>query len=170
MLVHSVWVRLGRGSSNFFFCLFIALQNQGKKGSRSCQLILFLILPDLQYQEEAEKGGRGNVLVPGQSIACETSPPWLVSAQIDNGTVKASAASAFAAEVLLGALPAPAPRYGHRPPSCPPAGSKQGLPQGHPSLGPAGAAQGPPRRYGSRRPGVPQRAEHAVPRTQSLPS
>lgn len=134
-----------------------------------------LILPDLQYQEEAEKGGRGNVLVPGQSIACETSPPWLVSAQIDNGTVKASAASAFAAEVLLGALPAPAPRCRHRPPSCPPGGAKLGAVPGPPisgtSWGCPGSATGaqlPAPRQGKLPAGVPRCAEHAVPRTQPL--
>lgn len=54
MLVHRVWVRLGPDSNHLFSCLFIALQNQGKKGSRSCQSILFLIFLVLQYQNEAK--------------------------------------------------------------------------------------------------------------------
>lgn len=91
-------MRLGPGSSNLFFYIFFAPQNQGKKASESCQPIVFLIFPIPPYQKEAEKGGRGISLVPGQSVACETSPPRLVSAQINNRRVKASAASAFAAD------------------------------------------------------------------------
>lgn len=154
MLAHRVWVRLDPSSSNLFPWLFIALQNQSKKGSKSCQPILFLIFPIPRYQKEAGKGERGNGLVLGQSIACETSSLRTVSAQIDNGVVKESAASAFTAEVLLGTLSAPAPHHSRSLPSCPPEGRSVGYHRGHPFLRQAGAARSPLWGHGSRCPGM----------------
>lgn len=134
MLVHGAWMRLGPGSSNLFSCIFFHCRNQSKKGSESCQPILFLIFPVPRYQKEAEKGGRGISLVPGQSLACETSSPQSVSAQIDNRRVKASAASAFAADGgWVPCLPHHPTAATARP--CAHLGGKHGLPQGPPVSG-----------------------------------
>lgn len=66
-------------------------------------------------------------------LCVKLPPPWLGSAQINNGLVKVSAASTFTAEVLLGALPALAPCHSHCPP--PAWGTRHTLPQVPPFSG-----------------------------------
>lgn len=87
-------------------------------------------------------------------LCVKPPPPWLGSAQINNGLVKVSAASTFTAEVLLGALPALASCHSHCPPLCPPGGQGTRYPRYHPSLGQAVGAQGPPWGLSLWRPGT----------------
>lgn len=174
MLVHGVWVRPGPGSNNTFCGIFFALQYQGKKGSESCQPILFLTFPIPQYQKEAEKGGRGISLVSGQSVVCETSPLWSVSVQIDNGRFRASAAGTFTADG--GWVPC-LPQHPTAATACPCAhpGGEAWVPQGSPgsetSWGCPGSATGAQLlapRHGKPPTSMPQHTEHAILHTQSL--
>lgn len=147
MLVHGVWVDLGPGRRNLFSCFFITLQgepplqNQGRRVLKSCRPSLLFLSP-----RSIKRSQRKREEVEGRSVACGTSPPQLVSAQINNRVVKVSADSAFAVEVLVGALPAP---EHHHSQSCPYAhlkGKAWATPEAiHLWDGPSRAAQGLPR-------------------------
>lgn len=150
MLVHRVWMRLGPDSNHLFSCLFIALQSQGKKGSRSCQPILFLIFLVLQYQNEA-KGAEEMFWCWAKVLHVKHSPHgWFVHKSITGWWRWALPVPSVQGCCWVPCLPQhPATATAH--PCAQPGDKGTGYPRGHPSLGPA---ESPPWGHSSWWPGT----------------
>lgn len=112
------WVQ----SNHLFSCLFIARVGRDLEVANLFSSLFFLF-----YSIKMKQRWQRKCFGVGPKCCVWNFPPWLVSAQINNGVVKVSTASAFTAKVLLGAclpqpLPTPLPTWGtrHRLPQGPP--------------------------------------------------
>lgn len=128
MLVHRVWVRLGPERNNLFSCIFIARVRRDLEVANLFSFLFFLFCSIKMKQR-----GQRKCFVVGPKCCMWNFPPWLVSAQINNGVVKVSSASAFTAKVLLGACPCTLPQP--LPSLMPTWGTRHRLPRGPPFSG-----------------------------------
>lgn len=98
LLVHRVWVRLGPDSNHLFSCLFVARVGRNLEVASLFGFLFFLF-----YSIKMKQSGQRKCCGVGPKCCVRNFLLWLVSAQINDGVVKVSTASAFTAKVLLGA-------------------------------------------------------------------